>query len=180
MNPASSPDGVSLPENNPSPEAALLMTLRALQQHGDAFSALATPDLRQLQEQGDAAARGDLAHVRRMLAAQVTMLDHLGRHFLVRAAHGCKVADIFERFSRLAMRAQMQSARTAAILERMCRQQAQNRPAAAEGSPAPTPAQPAAPVLSLVPSPPRAAPGNGTPLRRGFGPGMPRCAENSP
>jgi len=86
-----------------------------------------------LQEQGQAAADGDLSVVRRTLAAQVAMLDRVFHHLFTLATVGSNTPETCSCFMRLALRAQTQSARTSAILARICSEAArtaQARPAA--------------------------------------------------
>jgi len=68
-----------------------------------------------LKEQGKVMVEGDLAQVRRTLAAQVITLDRMF-HYLFKVAteaHEKGSQDISERYLRLALRAQAQSTRTA-------------------------------------------------------------------
>jgi len=73
-----------------------------------------------LQEQGQAAADGDLSVVRRTLTAQVAMLDRIFHHLFTLATVGSNTPETCSCFMRLALRAQTQSARTSAILARIC------------------------------------------------------------
>ena len=75
---------------------------------------------RELQAQGEAVASGDAALIRRAMAAQVTTLERLFHHFIQLAAEEKPGSDAHDRLSRLAMRAQMQSARTGTMLARLC------------------------------------------------------------
>ena len=104
-----------------------------------------------LKAQGEAAASGDLEQVRRTLAAQVTTLDRMFHH-LFQLAHvaGNQSHHLFERYLRLALKAQAQSAHTAHVLNRLCREApggtrvTEKVSAAVGSSPAPSPA-PASP-----------------------------------
>ena len=75
---------------------------------------------RDLQAQGEAVASGDAVLIRRAMAAQVTTLERLFHHFIQLAAEEKPGSDAHDRLSRLALRAQMQSARTGAMLARLC------------------------------------------------------------
>jgi len=72
-----------------------------------------------LDEQGQAVADGDLSLVRRTLTAQVAMLDRIFHHLFTLATVGSNTPETCSCFMRLALRAQTQSARTAAILARL-------------------------------------------------------------
>jgi len=73
-----------------------------------------------LTTQGEAVADGDLAQVQRSLASQVTTMEHLFHHlFNIAVAAQKDSHDLYERYLRLAMKAQAQSARTAHILGRL-------------------------------------------------------------
>jgi len=90
-----------------------------------------------LQEQGQAAADGDLSVVRRTLTAQVAMLDRIFHHLFTLATVGSNTPETCSCFMRLALRAQTQSARTSAILARICGEAAR----AAQAQPATKPSQ---------------------------------------
>ena len=73
-----------------------------------------------LEAQGQAVANGDLAQVRRTLAAQVVMLDRMFHHLFSLAMTAQKHShDLFERYLRLALKAQAQAARTSLVLRRL-------------------------------------------------------------
>ena len=71
-----------------------------------------------LRDRGAAIQAGDMSYVKRMLAAQVTLLERLFRHLVTRAGKSSG-AEQYERYMRLAMRAQTQCIRTAAIIEHL-------------------------------------------------------------
>ena len=71
-----------------------------------------------LRDRGAAIQAGDMSYVKRMLAAQVTLLERLFRHLVTRAGKSSG-ADAYERYMRLAMRAQTQCMKTAAIIEHL-------------------------------------------------------------
>jgi hypothetical protein len=75
----------------------------------------------QLHAEGTAVAGGDLEHVRRTLTAQVALLDRMFHH-LFQLAHiaGKQSHHLFERYLRLALKAQAQSAHTSAVLGKLC------------------------------------------------------------
>ena len=83
-----------------------------------------TPDIPQVGEMlktiGDAVETGDLTTLKRTLAAQVTALDQIF-HRLMHVAMQMETEslNVYERYMRLAYRAQTQSARTLAILNRI-------------------------------------------------------------
>ena len=84
-----------------------------------------TPDIPQvgdmLKSIGNAVEAGDLTTLKRTLAAQVTALDQIF-HRLMHVAMQMETEslNVYERYMRLAYRAQTQSARTLAILNRIC------------------------------------------------------------
>ena len=59
---------------------------------------------------------GDLSQVRRILANQMVMLERLFQHFVYHMPQYRTSKQDFERFAKLALRAQNQMARTAAVL----------------------------------------------------------------
>jgi len=73
-----------------------------------------------LQEQGEAVAEGDFAHARRSLAAQASALEQMF-HYLFRCATVAQKhsQDLFERYMRLALKAQAQAMRTQTALGRL-------------------------------------------------------------
>ena len=99
-----------------------------------------------LKAQGEAAANGDLEQVRRTLAAQVATLDRMFHH-LFQLAHvaGKQSHHLFERYLRLALKAQAQSAHTSHVLSRLCREtpgetrEPAKSATAVESSPSPRP-----------------------------------------
>jgi len=99
-----------------------------------------------LEQQARAVAEGDLDHVRRTLSAQITSLDQMFHHLFTLATVGSNTPEICERFMRLAMRAQAQSARTSHILARLS-----PRPAADQA--AKQPASSPAPARAMSPAP---------------------------
>ena len=74
-----------------------------------------------LKQVGKAVVAGDLSEVKRTLSAQVAALDQM-YHRLVQLAEQAQAEslDTWERYLKLALRTQAQSARTAAILARVC------------------------------------------------------------
>ena len=62
----------------------------------------------------------DMARVCRILARQVEALDTMFRHVRELALQEDRESEAFERLSRLALRAQSQTARTAMVLSRLC------------------------------------------------------------
>ena len=72
-----------------------------------------------LEAQGNAAAMGDFEGARRSLAAQVTTLERMFLHFCELAMKQPTGSDPYERLMRLSLRAQLQCARTVAILGRL-------------------------------------------------------------
>ena len=73
-----------------------------------------------LKNQGTTAAEGDLAQARRTLSAQIAMLDRTCLYLFncaMRAQN--RSQDLFERYMRLALKAQAQSAHTTAVLGRL-------------------------------------------------------------
>ena len=84
-----------------------------------------TPDIPQVGDMlktiGNAVEAGDLTTLKRTLAAQVTALDQIF-HRLMHVAMQMETEslNVYERYMRLAYRAQTQSARTLAILNRIC------------------------------------------------------------
>ena len=93
-----------------------------------------------LQEQGAAVAEGDLAHVRRSLAAQAAALEQMF-HYLFRCATVAQKhsQDLFERYMRLALRAQTQAMRTQTALGRLCQEPGRKAPAATKVEPSASP-----------------------------------------
>ena len=72
-----------------------------------------------LEEQGQAIARGDLSNVRRMLASQVQLLERLADHLLRKAMASSAHFQMYEKYLRLAMRAQSLFSRTVSLLKSM-------------------------------------------------------------
>jgi len=72
-----------------------------------------------LKRQGEAVASGDLDGVRRSLTAQVTTLERMFHHFFDLACQQEPGSESYGRLVGLSLRAQMQSARTAAVLARL-------------------------------------------------------------
>ena len=73
-----------------------------------------------LREVGDRVVDGDLSDIKRMLACQITALDQMYHRMIHRAIQieGDSI-DTYDRFMRLALRAQTLSVRTAATLAKM-------------------------------------------------------------
>ena len=96
---------------------------------------------------GRAAADGDLSQVRRTLTAQVATLDRMFHHLFQLAHSGGLSHDLFERYLRLALRAQAQCARTIGVLGRLCPEPARENTAQPQAKTAHSP-RPAAPARS--------------------------------
>ena len=102
-----------------NPELAVAMTLhRTLDANAHTFD---HPNViaARLREFTKAVEEGDLSHVRRILASQMVMLERLFHHLMARTSHFEYSYKDYERVARLATRAQIQMARTAAILQQM-------------------------------------------------------------
>jgi len=111
-----------------------------------------------LTTQGDTAAHGDLAQARRTLSAQIAMLDRTCLYLMNCAMVAQKHSqDLFERYMRLALKAQAQSAQATAVLGRLSPKAA--RPAKPEET------QPQADGVSKT-APRRPAPVSTVPFRR--------------
>ena len=71
---------------------------------------------------------GDLSHVRRILASQMMVLERLFHHMMAKSSFYKTDPANYERFLKLATRAQTQMARTAAILQHMKNSAERTRP----------------------------------------------------
>ena len=79
----------------------------------------------QLNAEAQAVVAGDLAQVRRILTSQVVTLDRMFHHLFGLACAGGKHShDLYERYLRLALKAQAQSVRTMHVLGRLCHEPA--------------------------------------------------------
>ena len=105
-----------------SPELAAAVSMDLIMGPHLAEAGIGTATVtQQLQAEGRAVAGGDLEHVRRTLTAQVALLDRMFHH-LFQLAHiaGKQSHHLFERYLRLALKAQAQSAHTSAVIGRLC------------------------------------------------------------
>ena len=114
-----------------SPEMAVAVALKMMEDNESyrtrtTLKELAAIVATQCQEVAD----GDLSHVKRTLSCQVKMLERLVDHLFHRAMGMGPVVDVYERYLRLAMRAQAQLVRTSALLKQF------NDPPKATESPA--------------------------------------------
>ena len=101
-----------------SPEIAVSDAIDDLQDHALHGGIRREVTIQYLRDRGAAIQAGDMSYVKRMLAAQVTLLERLFRHLVTRAGKSSG-AEQYERYMRLAMRAQTQCIRTAAIIEHL-------------------------------------------------------------
>ena len=101
-----------------SPEIAVSDAIEDLQDHALHGGVRREVTIQYLRDRGAAIQAGDMSYVKRMLAAQVTLLERLCRHLVTRAGKSSG-AEHFERYMRLALRAQTQCMRTAAIIEHL-------------------------------------------------------------
>ena len=101
-----------------SPEIAVSDAIDDLQDHALHGGIRREVTIQYLRDRGAAIQAGDMSYVKRMLAAQVTLLERLFRHLVTRAGKSSG-AEHYERYMRLAMRAQTQCMRTAAIIEHL-------------------------------------------------------------
>ena len=107
--------------------------------------------MRQLHAEGQAVASGDLEQVRRTLASQVAMLNQMFHTLFQLAYSGSLSHDLVERYLRLALKAQSQSAHTMHVLAKLSPGTPHQEPAA---QPKATPAS----TIETAPQPPPHAP----------------------
>lgn len=102
----------------------------------------------QLHNEGQAVASGDLEQLRRTLSTQVAMLNQMFHTLFQLAYTGSLTHDLIERYLRLALKAQGQSAHTMQLLARLSPE-----PAREDKNEPPAPAK--APAPAVMTTPPR-------------------------
>ena len=116
--PPPTPEEMRAAEYYMCPEIAVSDAIDDLQDHALHGGIRREVTIQYLRDRGAAIQAGDMSYVKRMLAAQVTLLERLFRHLVTRAGKSGG-ADNYERYMRLAMRAQTQCMKTAAIIEHL-------------------------------------------------------------
>ncbi len=106
-----------------SPEAAVALNVESLNHYGIAKGETREELVAKLYERGAAIVAGDFTMVKRMLAAQLTMLERLANYFMTRAYQLRDYPERHDRLMRMAMRAQNQLVRTTEALKKLSKQE---------------------------------------------------------